>query len=85
MDMTQEAVIKYLIDGKWHATSDIYKYGGAKTVYPLAKRGEICKRTLWIPEERRSRGKVIGLKITKIVQYRIHPEWLEIHRRKYGE
>ena len=82
--MTQIDVVKQLLDGKWHCHKDIMTHNG-KNIPRMYKRGELCKRKLFIPAPREDRSnKSRGLKITPITQYRLHPEWLQFYRRKYG-
>lgn len=83
--MTQEDIIRFLMDGVWRSTKDLLPYGDANNLQPLVKRGEICRRVLWIPTERVWREKAIGLKFIKVTQYRISPEWYPVYKRKYDE
>ena len=83
--MTQEDVITQLLDGKWHSLRDICNRNW-KNIGTMYRRGELCKRKLFIPEQRAGKsGRCGHLKITVITQYRLHPEWLERYRRLADE
>ena len=87
--MTQKDVILQLLDGKWHSHGDIMTHNG-KNIPMMYKRGELCKRRLFIPTKRienhivRKRSST-PLKFVVIVQYRLHPEWLEYYREKFND
>lgn len=82
--MTQIDVVKQLLDGGWHNCKDILTKNG-KNLPLMYKRGEVCKRTLFVPAPRVWRGKTVGMKFIIYVQYRLHPEWLQYYQRKYGD
>ena len=83
--MTREEITRFLFGKTWVSLKDLEPYGDSNNLQPLVKRGELCKRVLWIPTERVWKGKVVGVKFTRITQYRIHPEWYPVYKRKYDE
>ena len=83
--MTQVEILRQLCDGKWYTTKEIHKVGKNSSLNLMWKRGELCRRVLFVPEPRVDRSKKNpGLKITRLIQYRLHPDWVDVCRRRFG-
>lgn len=86
--MTQVEILRQLCDGKWHTMEEIRHVGKNASINKMHKRGEVCRRVLFIPEHRTDHTRPNGisprLKMTRIVQYRLHPDWVEVCRRRFG-
>lgn len=82
--MTQIEILRQLCDGKWYTTKEIHKVGKNASLNLMWKRGELCRRVVFVPSLRIYHDRKAGLKITKVIQYRMHPDWIPACRRRFG-
>ncbi len=82
--MTQVEILRQLCDGKWYTTKEIHKVGKNSHLNLMWKRGELCRRIVFVPVPIMYYNKQRGWRFAKVIQYRMHPDWIPVCRRRFG-